>query len=235
MGKYIHEYTTETDLNSSYSSGSYREPFVGYADDTEKIRYNFMGDRGYVDLGLPSGTLWATCNVGASSPEEYGYYLAWGELTDKNTDRYTWANYIWGSGNSRLKYTNSDGYIQLLLEDDAANYHMGDDWHIPTKEQIQELLDYTTQVNASYKGVAGRYFVSTINGKMIFIPFAGGKWYDNDGGYGTNLYIWSSTLRTDNKDFAWCTSNSSGQSVLVNSFTRRDGLSVRGVKGYIHQ
>lgn len=227
MAKYIKKFDSNSAIDTHISSALYEDPAVYYSTNESSLYYNIFGNQEYVNLALPSGTLWATCNVGASSPDEYGYYLSWGELEDKNTNRYTWSNYKFTG--TPTKYNSTDGLTVLEPADDAANYHMGGGWHIPTKEQIQELLDNTTQTNSTYNSVAGRYFTSNINGNKIFIPFAGGKWYDNDGGYGTNLYIWSSSLRTNSKTFAYCTSNSNGSTILTNSFTRRDGLSVRGV------
>ena len=86
----------------------------------------------YVDLGLPSGTLWATCNVGADSPESYGDYYAWGEKYRKID--FLWQNYEFG-GCGREKYCKSDGLLVLEPEDDVAQcrWHFG--WRIPTKEQ----------------------------------------------------------------------------------------------------
>ena len=103
----------------------------------------------YVDLGLPSGTLWATCNVGAATPQDYGNYYAWGEITTKET--YTWDTYKYGSaGNQLVKYCDNseygkDGFTDnkttLELSDDAAYMNWGGKWRIPTNVQQEELLD----------------------------------------------------------------------------------------------
>ena len=99
----------------------------------------------YVDLGLPSGTLWAAMNIGAASPESYGYYFAWGETYPRNI--YSWDNYMWcnGSSSSLTKYCTQypygfvDDITQLYPEDDAATAYWGPEWCMPTYEQIQEL------------------------------------------------------------------------------------------------
>ena len=128
----------------------------------------------YVDLGLPSGTLWATCNVGASAPEEYGDYFAWGEITPKNI--YDWSTYKWcnGSENSITKYcTNSeygyngfrDGKKQLDLEDDAAYVYWGSHWRIPTEDQLDELIDECTWTWTTQNGINGRMVT-----KMRLVP-----------------------------------------------------------------
>ena len=116
------------------------------------------GDHDYVDLGLPSGTLWATCNVGADSPEDYGDYFAWGETQPKDT--YDWSTYQYcnGSYNTLTKYSveffdswyeqytnyGYNGFIDnlttLLPEDDAATANWGADWRMPTKKDLARAL-----------------------------------------------------------------------------------------------
>ena len=154
-------------------------------------------NKAYVDLGLPSGTLWATCNVGASSPGQYGDYFAWGETTPKND--YSWETYSYcnGSDHSLTKYcTNSDygdeGFTddieELLPADDAATVCWGNDWQMPSEEQFNELIDpqYTTTSWVTY----GRLITSKSNGRSIFLPAAGYRseadifFAGGDNGYG---------------------------------------------------
>ncbi len=135
----------------------------------------------YVDLGLPSGTLWATCNVGATSPEEYGDLFAWGETEPKAT--YTWETYKWchGSYNSLTKYCvnswygNVDGRTELELEDDAAYVNMGPSWRMPSNEQMHELLDNCTSHNATRNGVKGQLLIGP-NGNTMFMPIRDDYW-----------------------------------------------------------
>lgn len=118
----------------------------------------------YVDLGLPSGTLWSTMNVGASKPSEYGLYFKWGDTIGYTKEQveadkgFKWDNYKWYD-NDKLKitkYTNSVLVLDILdLEDDAAHVHMGGDWHMPTPIQIQELIDNTTAVRTKLDDVSG--------------------------------------------------------------------------------
>ena len=155
----------------------------------------------YVDLGLPSGTLWATCNVGATNPEDYGDYFAWGETTTKST--YSWSNYKHGNGSDSdvsKKYNKIDGITTLERIDDVAYQQWGSDWCMPTQEQFQELIDNCTNewtTNYQGKGVVGIIFKSKKNGNSIFLPAAGWKGSDGKnsviGRYG---HYWSSSLNT---------------------------------------
>ena len=131
-----------------------------------------------VDLGLPSGTLWADRNVGADSPEAYGDYFAWGEIEPKTI--YGWSNYKWcnGSYDTLTKYCtySSDGTVDnkttLDLEDDAAYVNMGSEWRMPTITEQQELIDNCTWTWTTQNGVNG-YKVTGNNGNSIFLPAAG--------------------------------------------------------------
>ena len=119
----------------------------------------------WVDLGLPSGTKWATCNVGASKPEEYGNYFAWGETKTKEIfNRETYRYFDAGL----TKYTYDDKLEILEETDDAASANWGKDWRIPTEEEFKELLDKCTWTKK-----ANGYEVKGTNGKTIFLPAAG--------------------------------------------------------------
>ena len=145
----------------------------------------------YVDLGLPSGLLWATCNVGATSPEEYGNYYAWGETTTK-------ANYngsncpTHGLSNSELQ---SQGYIDgegnLTAQYDAATANWGGEWRMPTKAEQEELLNNCTCTWTTQNGVNG-YNVEGPNGNSIFLPAAGSRTGLSLNGAWGGVY-WSST------------------------------------------
>jgi len=139
-----------------------------------------------VDLGLPSGTKWANMNVGATAPEDYGLYFAWGETMGYTSDTsdghsFDWENYKWcnGSGKTLTKYCTTSDYgtvdnkMVLDLEDDAAYLNWGDKWRMPTITEIQELLDNTTSEWTTQNGVYGRKFTSKSNGNAVFLPAAG--------------------------------------------------------------
>ena len=133
----------------------------------------------YVDLGLPSGNLWATCNLGASSPEAYGDYYAWGEVEPKQ--EYTSLNHKWykegAPSQGYTKYNNEDGKLTLEDEDDAVIQKLGNGWRTPTLADFRELTNQklTTIKKTTLNGVAGYQITSKKNGKSIFIPFAGFK------------------------------------------------------------
>ena len=154
----------------------------------------------YVDLGLPSGTLWATCNVGADSPEDYGDYFAWGETTPKDT--YDWSTYQYGDGSTFTKYTGSEGLTTLLPEDDAATANWGSGWRMPTKAEWQELYSNTTMTWTQQNGVNGKLFTA-VNGNSLFLPAAGGRWDDELDDVGDYGNYWSSSLDTGLPYDAW--------------------------------
>lgn len=195
----------------------------------------------YVDLGLPSGTLWATCNVGANSPEEYGDYFAWGETAPKDYD--DWSTYKWCNGSyvTMTKYCILSGYgyngftdgkTELDPEDDAATANWGSGWQMPSLDQIKELYDskYTTTEWTTQGGVEGRRITSKSNGNSIFLPAAGYRWRDGllyAGSYG---YYWSSSLNTNYDYYADGLLFDSGGWNWSCGLNRGYGQSVRAVR-----
>ena len=191
----------------------------------------------YVDLGLPSGIKWATCNVGANSPEEYGGYYAWGETEEKSN--YDWSTYKWcnGSETSMTKYCIDSDYgtvdnkTVLEPEDDVAHVKWGGSWRMPTRAEQDELRNKCSWTWTTQNGVNG-YRVTGPNGNSIFLPAAG--WRDGTGVglRGGDGFYWSSSLDSDN-------SNSSNNSAYYLDFyyggydldnsSRCDGQSVRPV------
>ena len=160
---------------------------------------NMWGYHEYVDLGLPSGTMWATCNVGAGNPEDYGDYFAWGETAPKSC--YDWSTYMWcdGSKNSLTKYCTTSEYgtvdnkAALEPDDDAAWANWGPMWCTPTQEQMNELIHKCTWTMAQRNGVNGQ-LVTGPNGNKIFLPAAGYR--DGNSLVGANLYChyWTGTI-----------------------------------------
>ena len=159
----------------------------------------------YVDLGLPSGTLWATCNIGANSPEEYGDYFAWGE-TEPKID-YSWETYKWcmGSYNTLTKYVYkgygkygyngfTDDIPALLPEDDAAAVNLGEDWETPVYGDFKELFENTIGEFTEQNGVWGLKITSDINNNSIFLPAAGSRGDTELYGTGVDGIYWSASL-----------------------------------------
>ena len=180
----------------------------------------------YVDLGLPSGLLWATCNVGAETPEEYGDYFSWGETTPKGY--YSWDNYQYGDGSTITKYTGSDGLTTLLPEDDAATANWGNDWRMPTKEEFQELYNNTTVTWTQQNGVNGRLFTAD-NGNSLFLPAGGIRREDSLNLAGYVGDYWSSSLSVDYSNAAYRFYFGSGSYNVGNNY-RYTGFTVRSVR-----
>ncbi len=195
------------------------------------------GSHAYVDLGLPSGTLWATCNVGADTPEDYGDYFAWGETTPKDT--YNWSTYKWCDVdyNKLTKYCNysdygyngfTDNLTILQPSDDAATANWGNGWRMPTKEEWQELYNNTTRTWTTQNGVNGRLFTAS-NGNSLFLPAAGSRWVGELYGAGSYGRYWSSSLGTDSPNGAWGLNFYSGGPNVSGDYFRYYGFSVRPV------
>lgn len=193
----------------------------------------------YVDLGLPSGNLWATCNLGASSPEAYGDYYAWGEVEPKQ--EYTYPNHKWyKEGTPSLgftKYNNEDGKLTLEDEDDAVIQKLGNGWRTPTLADFRELTNQklTTIKKTTLNGVAGYQITSKRNKKSIFIPCAGFKQdkpQTREISSSEEVAICMTNLRRiDDKVFnAW---SFAFQNDRIARYGKRrpDGISVRPVKG----
>lgn len=195
------------------------------------------GDHEYVDLGLPSGTLWANCNIGANAPEEYGDYFAWGETQPKSEytlETYTLYNH---DGGYYTKYTGEDGLTALLPEDDAATANWGNDWMMPANDQWQELLNNTYHELTMRNGVNGLLFTSYWNGNSLFLPFAGvySEWYEWDENW--NYQINNGLNSVGDLGIFWsvmypgCGLVVSGNDTYVDSyFNRYYGYSVRPVR-----
>ena len=204
---------------------------AGIGGSTDKVEY--------VDLGLPSGNLWATCNLGASAPEAYGDYYAWGEVEPKQ--EYTNSNHKWyKEGAPSLgftKYNNEDGKLSLEDEDDAVIQKLGNGWRTPTLADFRELTNQklTTIEKTTLNGVAGYQITSKRNKKSIFIPFAGFK---NDkpqtreiSSDETVAVCMTNQRRIDNQVFNCWTFAFEQDRIRRYGKRRYDGISIRPVKG----
>ena len=216
---------------------STENPYIAtIASDVEFVanfieRYN---GHEYVDLGL--SVKWATCNIGATAPEEFGNYFAWGETEPKNYYDWTTYKYCNGTDDTMTKYcTNStygivDNKTTLDLNDDAARINWGGVWRLPTKEEQEELRNpnnctwtWTTQ-----NGVNGYKVTSLKNGNSIFLPAAGDYYDDVLNGMNSKGSYWSSSLNTT-YNFSPSSLHFNSGSVSLNDYYRCDGRSVRAV------
>ena len=204
---------------------------AGIGGSTDKVEY--------VDLGLPSGNLWAKCNLGASAPEAFGDYYAWGEVEPKQ--EYTNSNHKWyKEGAPSLgftKYNNEDGKLSLEDEDDVVIQKLGNGWRTPTLADFRELTNqkYTTIKKTTLNGVAGYQITSKKNKKSIFIPFAGFK---NDkpqtreiSSDETVAVCMTNQRRIDNQVFNCWTFAFEQDRIRRYGKRRYDGISIRPVKG----
>lgn len=194
-----------------------------------------------VDLGLPSGIRWASCNVGATTPEGYGYYFAWGETESKKD--YSWATYKYANVGEFYHYkftkyctdasSGDNGFIDnktvLEPEDDAATANWGDVWRMPTDAEWTELREQCTWTYTTLNGVYGYQVASKTNGNSIFLPVAGFR-------NGTSLYLQgrrgyysSSSLLENYSDNVWIVTFNH-EEVYRHSNNRNNGLSVRPVQ-----
>ena len=206
-------------------SGNIEEISVTVNDDTP-ISYPACPDGNHphlIDLGLPSGTKWACCNVGADKPEAYGGYYAWGETEEKEvyySDTY--------------KYYQNGSYVNIGsdisgTEYDVAHVNWGSDWVMPTHDEQMELLNNCTSEWTTLNGVNGRKFISKINGNGIFLPAAGYLWYGGLGGAGEGGNYWSSTQNPDRSYNAYYLYFLSYYAYLNDYGYRDNGRSVRPV------
>lgn len=193
----------------------------------------------YIDLGLPSGTLWATCNVGATHPEDFGDYFAWGETTPKEV--YDWKSYKYGNCTferfEMTKYcTDScwglngfvDNLIILELVDDAATSNWGADWRMATKEEWEELYRKTTCTWTTQNGVNGR-LLTGCNGNSIFLPAAGFRLDGELIGPSLGIY-WSSSLHTGFPERGWSFHYDLDECHVCGTYERCRGQVVRAVR-----
>ena len=184
----------------------YSDGTIAKVDSISMIDPKVHNGHEYVDLGL--SVKWATCNVGANKPEEYGDYFAWGEVapkSDYSEDNYKWGyiEYIYDEDGVPLarqliciKYNSAVDDI-LEKEDDAASVNWGEDWRMPTWEEITELIDNCVWEMISKNGVKGYKVTSKSNGNSIFLPAAGYRFESSLLYDGNEGYYWSSSLYTD--------------------------------------
>ena len=193
-------------------------------------------DQEWVDLGLPSGTLWATKNIGSNSPEDYGDYFAWGETTPKQT--YDWNTYKWcdGSKDVLTKYNTDSGcgvvdnLTELAPADDAATVNWGPSWRMPSAEQMNELQTECDWQWTSWNGVNGYLVTSKHNGNSLFLPATGCRYEASVYGAGTDGTYWLRMLCSDDPCEACYLIIHSGYVHYWSYYDRCYGQSVRPVR-----
>ena len=212
-GEKIEEEESSEEKKNTNKTSSKKEESYGYINGHE-----------YVDLGLPSGLKWATCNVGADSPEEYGDYYAWGETETKYEDGYD-------EDNCDL-YGEDIEDIGGDPDYDVATSEWGDDWRLPTEEDFDELVEECEWRWMKKKGVYGMR-VKGPNGNSIFLPAAGYRDGSSLYGAGESGYYWSSTPGDYDHDcYAFSLYFYDGDEYVdeyVDDYDRNDGLTVRPV------
>ena len=215
---------------------------------TENLTLTAEFDYAYVDLGLPSGLKWATCNVGADSVHHYGNYYAWGEVEPKEV--YSWSTYKFmdSSINDKkgiTKYTVADGQTEAVWydseenfigdnktildkEDDAAAVNMGGSWRMPTSAEQDELRTKCTWTWTTLNGVNGYNIVGS-NGNSIFLPVAGRRYNNSFSSVGETGFYWSSSLYKYHYSQIADVLYFYSDNMIWNYFDRYYGQSVRGV------
>lgn len=195
------------------------------------------GGHDYVDLGLPSGRLWATSNLGAAKPEDNGIYLAWGETTAKTS--YFWKNYkLFCGTESRVKvskyctnksYGECDGLTVLEAADDAATAQWGNGWRTPTRKEWEELVsncDWKWVKNYNGTGIDYKLGISKKNGNIILFPFSG--YYSDDTYINSSGNYWTADLHESNSREASAVLVLAG-SITCHGINRKQGAAIRAV------
>ena len=167
-----------------------------------------INEHKFVDLGLPSGLLWAETNIGAETAADGGCYFAWGETTIKSTHYLT--NYEYRRLRSGVYYYSTNGKTVLDNADDAAYTNWGNSCRMPTKAEFEELLNsdnctwtWTSMKNSSGNSIKGYKITSKRNGNSIFLPASGSHDEDYFNKYDTSGFYWSSTLNTSKIEMAY--------------------------------
>lgn len=169
--KYAKKFSSFEDYATWRTSSDYQIPSVAYCPEESSIVYHkfpVANEYDYVDLALPSGTFWATMNLGAQSSSDPGNYYSWAEIRTKLNYSEEYYNYYSGAGEEYSKYNSFDSKTELEGMDDAAWSVWGGEWHTPSKDQWLELLDCTTRT----AGNGGVTFTGE-NGNSIFLPASG--------------------------------------------------------------
>lgn len=231
--KHIKIFSLTSEYETSKSGGTLITPNVSLINEDNSVRYlpeleDPYNGYEYVDLGLPSGLKWATCNVGASSPEYYGLYFAWGETTGYTDEQV----YFEERAFSQDEYNAGPAAsidTDLTLEQDAAHVNMGGNWRMPTNKEMEELVnncDAAWTYNYNNTGAPGYIFTSKVNGNSVFFPAAGVCKDSSRSLVGEGGLYWEGSCYSSDRT-GLLVFNSGGHQLAI--FKRYYGLSVRGV------
>ena len=225
--KNLNIFSLISEYDSAKSGGVLNVPNVSFVDEDSSVRCLLKLDfthngYEYVDLGL--SVKWATCNVGATSPEQAGLYFAWGETTGYTAEQVK--NGV--RKFNEASYTKPSVSGNLTLEQDAAHVNLGGNWRMPTEAEWRELIDncdiaWTDDYNGT--GIEGCTFTSKVNGKSVFFPAAGYCFNSSVDEVGSGGNYWSASMKSA---WAWYFNFASGNQVMKDNF-RYYGYSVRGV------
>ena len=200
--KNLNIFSLVTEYENTKSGGVLNVPNVSFVDEESSVRYlvDIKIKYEYVDLGLPSGLKWATCNVGASNPQDYGLYFAWGETTGYTAEQVKSGVRAF----DEASYKASAISTNLTLEQDAAHVNLGGNWRMPTKRECEELYDnckvvLTSDYNGT--GVKGRVFKSKVNENSVFFPAAGFCNESSVYGVGRDNYCWSASWNSSSRAY----------------------------------
>ena len=231
--KNLNIFSSVANYENTKSMGTLNVPNVSFIDEDNSTRYlleNIDPYNGYkyVNLGLPSGLKWATCNIGAASPEEYGLYFAWGETTGYTTEQITsgvraFTQNEYNAGPAASMSAN------LTLEQDAAHVNMGGNWRMPSKADYQELVNNTTQTiisNYNKTGVNGYLFTSKINSNSIFLPLVGWAINSSISFYGSAYSYWTIAYSTNDKAYLYMGDTYAS---IISTINRYYGIPIRAV------
>lgn len=216
-------------------------PNVSYCENENEVHYNPYIDpsngHSYVDLGLSSGTKWATMNIGAEKETDTGLYFAWGETQGysgiTNEKKFSWNDYKFGTESNLTKYNATDGLTTLEASDDAATVNWEGNWKMPTVEQINELLnpenctnEWVENYNGS--GIDGKLLTSVRNGNKLFVPAGGGCSNGSLNGFGMYGFVWINSLLPDDNTYA-CFMSIDSTAIIYDANPRNLGIQVRPV------
>ena len=196
-------------------------------DGSEIFKFGGMKPPELVDFGLPSGNLWATTNIGASTPYEPGLYFAWGDINGYAKDdnhSFLIDDYIWHEGKDYSKYNDKDGISSLLLKDDAANVDFGGSWHIPNAADFEELLQYTEKYYNSDTNV-----ISFVANKKEISFFIGGFIDKGMNEYEKRGFYWSNQLESGSIENACSFYINDNGDAAISHNKRFIGLNIRPI------